>query len=115
MKKTRYTCPFLMHIALYLYKVKLWKTHRVYWKSPSDGRGGAYVVAQPRGKKGGWQLSCPFPKWMTTTEMRIRSTCLYLISWVRFPRQMLQHQKWKFETRKKQLAYEAKKAENRSI
>ena len=108
MKKTRYTCPFLMHIALYLYKVKLWKTHKVFWKYPTDGRGGAYVLAQPRGKVGGYQLSCPFPNWAILTELRIRRSYLYLYGWVRFPREMFRHQAVKYNIRKKQLAWETK-------
>lgn len=109
MKRTRYTCPFLMHIALYLYKIKLWKTHRVYWKTPTDGRGGAYVIAQPRGRKGGYQVPCPFPRWMIHTEMRITRFCLSVTAWIRHPRKMWQHQVWKHETHQKQKAWDRKK------
>ena len=90
MNRTRYTCPFLMHIALYLYKVKLWRTHNVFWKVPTDGSYGAYVVAQPRGKQGGFQVGCPFPRWATFTEIHIRRFCLACYAWVRFPIQMWQ-------------------------
>ena len=105
MNRTRYTCPFLMHIAHYFYKIKLWRTHVVYWKVPTDGSYGAYVVAQPRGKQGGFQVSCPFPRWAIFTEMRIRRFCLGCYAWVRFPKKMWQHEVWKHNTRKKQKAW----------
>ena len=115
MKKTKYVCPFLMHIACYLYKVKLWKTHQVYWKMPTDGRGGAYVVAQPRGKQGGYQVSCPFPKWMALTEMWVRRFGVHITAWVRHPHKMWNHQIWKYQIRKKQRAWEQKKRAEQSF
>lgn len=68
---TKYTCPFLMSVALWIYRFKLRRTHNVYWKKDSDGIW--YIVYRQRGKEGGFQLSCPFPRWMILTEHRIRS------------------------------------------
>lgn len=69
---TKYTCPFLMNISLWIYRIKLRKTHIVYWKQESGDNGSWYIRVQPKGRKGGWQASCPFPNWMIRLEYKFR-------------------------------------------
>ena len=72
--KTRYTCPMLMHIAKFVYQFKLRKTHDVYWSIPHDVEiSGKYVVARRKGKGGGWQVRCPFPKCLIHAEINMRN------------------------------------------
>lgn len=104
--KTKYTCPTLMRIGKYLYQWKLRKTHRVYWKhsTPEPDRPAVwYVVAQPHGRKGGFQVSVPFPRWMIRTEMWIRRTCLSIYVHFRHPLKKWEHYKWMYNVRKKRL------------
>ena len=89
MKRTKYTCPTLMGVAKWLYKIRLWRTHDVFWKVPSEEGYGAFVVAHQKGKQHGYELSCPFPEWAIFTEMRIRRFFLVTYAWIRYPREML--------------------------
>lgn len=106
--RTKYTCPFLMSIAYWVYKVWLFRAYRVFWKTPSEEGYGAYIVVQPRGKEGGWQLSCPFPKWMIFTEMKIRRACLTIYCHFRHPVGTFKHYQWRFGMRKARLISKAK-------
>ena len=56
--------------------------------NPSEEGYGAYVVAQPKGKQGGYELSCPFPEWAIFTEIRIRRFFFITYAWIRYPRKM---------------------------
>ena len=85
-KRWRYTCPTLMFIAYFYAKIKLRKSHTITCEE-SDG---VYrFVVRPHGYNHGWELSCPFPRWLIFAEMRMRRFCLYVYRCFRFPLKML--------------------------
>ena len=91
--KTRYTCPFLMCVARWYYKIKLWRTHDVFWNTPPDGKP-SYVLARLKGKStGGFQMGCPFPNWTISAEMCIRHFFLVLSAWIQYPDKMYESYK----------------------
>lgn len=114
--RTIYVCPTLMHIAYPFIKWKLRKTCRVFWKVSKyeeDRISVKYLVAQPltipEGGRGGWQVSVPFPRWVSKLEMDLRSFGLKLYCHFRHPIRTFESYQYKFRIRKRQKIYEAKR------
>ena len=86
-RKLHYTCPTLMAFAGLYAKIRLFRTHIVRWKYPEDGC--AYILVSPRSSPGyGWQLSCPYPRWMILSEIYLRRCGFYLSMWFKHPFKM---------------------------
>ena len=79
MRRTKYTCPFLMTLSMWYWRLALGRDYTVKWQVPSDNAYGAYITAQRKDwKHGGYEIRCVFPRWMVMFEYKIRNLCFQL-------------------------------------